>query len=136
MADAFEPQAKGLVDWFSERHNRDGERVRRLEIARLGKVWIPVGQMSGVYTWQNAFDDFGDPYDPFQYQLYDKDHLRVKGAIADTGASGSVGFTFLPPFWPTKDISIWGDIISGGTVLLAVIRVDHTNGEATINFPA
>lgn len=136
MAESFEPQAKSVVDWLSERTNRDGERVRKLEIARLGKVWIPVGQMTGIYTWQNGYADEGTPFDLFQYQLYDKDHLRVKGAIADSGASGAVGFTFLPPFWPTKDISIWGDIISAGTVMLAVIRVNHTNGQATINWPA
>lgn len=133
MAESFEPTSKSLIDWLSERTNRDSNRIRDLEIARLGKVWVSVGQLTGIYTWQGTFDDAGGNYFPFSYRLFDKDHLQVKGTMTG-GTSGTVGFTLLPPFWPSHDISIWGDVWITGVVKLAVIQIDSTNGECTINY--
>lgn len=134
MANKFPSDSKGTVEWLSERANRHDGRLTDLEIYKLGKVWIGPRLLAGIYTWQNAFDDAGDPFFPFEYRLFDKDHIQVRGAISDGGTTGTVGFTFLPPFWPVKDISIWGDIVVAGVVQLAVIRVNHVNGQATINF--
>lgn len=133
MAQEFEPQSKSLVDWLSERSNRLDDRTRNLEIARLGKVWIGPGKLTGIYGWQGTFDDAGAPYFPFEYRLFDRDHLQVRGTITG-GTSGTVGFTLLPPFWPTFDISIWGNIEVAGTPQLCVIQVNHLNGQCTLNF--
>lgn len=133
MANNFEPQAKSVVDFLAERANRHNSRLTRLEVAQLGKVWISPGRLSGIYSWQNGFDSAGDPYFPFEYRLFDKDHLQVRGTIDATGTSGLLGFTLLPPFWPTGRISVWGDIDVSGTVQLAVLYID-TNGETTINY--
>lgn len=134
MANRFPSDAKSVEDWFAERANRHESRLTQLEIARLGKVWIGPTILTGIYTWQNGFDDAGDPYFPFQYRLFDKDHLQVRGTIADTGTSGAVGFTLLPPFWPNKRISVWGDVDVAGTPQLAVLYIDPDTGQVTINF--
>lgn len=133
MANEFEPQSKNLVDWFAERTNRDGERVRQLEISRLGKVWIGPGKLTGIYGYQGTFIDAGSPYYPFEYRLFDRDHLQVRGTMTG-GTSGTLGFTLLPPFWPTFDISIWGNIEVVADVKLAVIQVNHLNGQCIINW--
>lgn len=133
MAQEFEPTSKDLTDWLSERANRHDGRLTSLEVARLGKVWIEPSILTGIYGYQGTFDDAGDPYFKFAYRLFDRDHLQVRGTITG-GTNGTVGFTLLPPFWPTFDISIWGNIEVTGDVLLAVIQVDHTNGQCTINW--
>jgi len=134
MANNFEPKSKSVVDWLSERANRHNSRLTELEIARLGKVWIDPGILAGIYTWQNGFDSAGDPYYPFQYRLYDRDHLQVNGTISDSGPSGSLGFTLLPPFWPTKDQAVWGNVDVSGEVQLCVIRIVSSNGQCFINY--
>ena len=133
MANDFEPNSKSLIDWYSERANRHDLRLTNLEIARLGKVWIGPTMLTGIYGWQNGYDDAGDPYFPFQYRLFDKDHLQVRGTMVE-GTNNTVGFTLLPPFWPSKNISIWGNVEESPYVRLATIHVNYLNGQATITY--
>lgn len=133
MAESFEPQAKGLIDWYSERHNRDGERVRRLEIAQLGKVWVDPTILTGIYGWQGAWDGADDPDKPFKYRLYDKDHLQTEGAMTG-GDSDTIAFTLLPPFWPDGDIHITGHVVVTGEIQIARLDINHVNGQVTVVF--
>lgn len=131
MANDFEPQSKSLVDWLSERTNRDGERVRRLEIARLGKVWIDPELMGSGYTFTSPWTHAGDPYKLFKYRLFDKDTLQVQGTVAG-GTNGTKLTRLLPPFWPDLDIIIYGSVEVGATIEVAHLKVDHTNGDVYI----
>lgn len=127
MAQEFEPQSKSLVDWLSERTNRDGNRIRELEIARLGRVWIT------PENFVNGYGLAGGTERDFQYRLYDKDRLQFHGTLV-AGTNGMPAFTLLPPFWPTRgDIHIIGTVL-GASLTIARFDISSVDGVVSITY--
>lgn len=135
MANRFPSDAKSVEDWFAERANRHDSRLNRLEISKLGKVWIDPAICKPGYTFVNDWDQAGDPYETFAYRLYDVNNLQVKGTLTG-GTTGTHAFKLLEPFWPKKDISIYGNVEVTAQVLIAILQIDHLTGWVTVNFDA
>lgn len=133
MANDFEPQSKSVVDWLSERANRHNGRLTSLEIAQIAKVWIDPNICEAAYTFKNNYGQAGDPYELFQYRLFNKDTLQIQGTMS-SGTNGAIGFTLLPPFWPRRSITILGNVEVTGSIQIATLQIDYTNGDVTVNY--
>lgn len=127
MAESFEPTSKGLAEWLSERTNRDGDRIRQLEIARLGKVWIQPA------TFFNGYGQAGGDEGDFQYRLYDKDRLQFEGTLV-AGISGAHAFTLLEPFWPRNGNKHFVGMVLGTGVTIARFDVMAADGKVYVTY--
>lgn len=133
MANQFEPKSKDLIDWVSERVNRDRTKLNNLQISQIGKVWITPSQLAAPYTLVAPWANAGAPDFPFQYRLFDKDHLQVRGTLTG-GATNTLVTTLLPPFWPDKDIHIIGAVKAAGLYSQVLLSINSVNGQVTANF--
>lgn len=133
MANNYEPKSKSIIDWLSERTNRDDERIRQLEISQISKIKIDPAICDPLYQFQNGYSQAGDPYELFTYSLFNIDWLKVDGTLS-SGTNGTVAFTLLPPFWPRRNITLFGNVEVVGSVQIATMQIDYTNGEVTVNY--
>lgn len=131
MAQEFEPQSKGLVDWLSENANRHNQRVDDLEKFSYTGVWIKP-------TLLNGFAAPSAPKIPVHYRFDAKiDRLRFKGHVNGVGAvSGTVAFIIVPPFRKSYEVSALTDMEVGASTFQVARIVIATNGEVKIYWPA
>jgi hypothetical protein len=135
MANNFEPQAKSVVDFLAERANRHNSRLTKLEIARLGKVWINPALCNAPYQFQNGYTQVGGNEEPFRYRLFAIDLLNVIGTLG-AGTNGAIAFRLLPPFIVniTKNLHFIGTVLDTPTFQSARFDIDAATGDVTVTY--
>lgn len=129
MALQNEPGEFDIVTWLATGHKQNARAIEEIRKHTFKGPWIKAVPENG---WTFA----GGTYEDVYYRYYGFEALEFKGHWMTTGASDTVAFTIIEPFWLPFDKSMINDVVTGTGFSTCRYFISSVDGTVTITYPA